>query len=112
MRAIGYDIAQAHGKLPEPGGAGNTLGPVSGAHFNPLVTLVSWSKGSLAPVNSGQTALFFIAFYSAARRSVSTTGRRSTSRRPHHPASKASTAPAKAPASGTHSDAVQAKSNT
>ncbi|MCC7047356.1 MAG: hypothetical protein IT562_11660 [Alphaproteobacteria bacterium] len=30
VRAIGYDLAQAQGKLPEPGGAGNTLGPVSG----------------------------------------------------------------------------------
>ena len=37
------------------------LGPVSGAHFNPLVTLVLWSKGSTAPVLRAQTALFFIA---------------------------------------------------
>jgi glycerol uptake facilitator-like aquaporin len=37
------------------------LGPVSGAHFNPLVTLVLWSKGSLAQVNPARAALFFIA---------------------------------------------------
>ena len=35
------------------------LGPVSGAHFNPLVTLVLWSKGSTAPGLRAQTALFF-----------------------------------------------------
>jgi glycerol uptake facilitator-like aquaporin len=39
-----------------------TLGPVSGAHFNPLVTLVMWSKGTLALVNQAQIATFFIAF--------------------------------------------------
>lgn len=38
------------------------LGPVSGAHFNPLVTLVAWSKGSLAHEGGSQTALLFIAF--------------------------------------------------
>jgi glycerol uptake facilitator-like aquaporin len=38
-----------------------TLGPISGAHFNPLVTLVMWSKGQLAPVNSAQVATFFVA---------------------------------------------------
>lgn len=38
-----------------------TLGPLSGAHFNPLVTLVMWSKGLLAPVKSAQTATLFIA---------------------------------------------------
>jgi len=38
-----------------------TLGPVSGAHFNPLVTLVSWSKGTLASTNSGYIATLFIA---------------------------------------------------
>jgi glycerol uptake facilitator-like aquaporin len=37
-----------------------TLGPVSGAHFNPLVTLLMWSKGTLAKVNQAQTAMFFI----------------------------------------------------
>ena len=37
------------------------LGPVSGAHFNPLVTLVMWSKGAPAQVNPAQTALLFIA---------------------------------------------------
>ncbi|PQA79496.1 glycerol uptake facilitator [Rhodoferax sp. TS-BS-61-7] len=38
-----------------------TLGPVSGAHFNPLVTLVMWSKGQLTTVNSARTAILFIA---------------------------------------------------
>ena len=38
-----------------------TLGPVSGAHFNPLVTLVMWSKGRLGLENSAQVASFFIA---------------------------------------------------
>jgi glycerol uptake facilitator-like aquaporin len=38
-----------------------TLGPVSGAHFNPLVTLVMWSKRQLAPENSARAATFFIA---------------------------------------------------
>lgn len=38
-----------------------TLGPVSGAHFNPLVTLVMWSKRQLAPENNAQTAILFIA---------------------------------------------------
>ena len=37
------------------------LGPVSGAHFNPLVTLVVWSKGLAAQVNTARVALFFIA---------------------------------------------------
>jgi glycerol uptake facilitator-like aquaporin len=37
------------------------LGPVSGAHFNPLVTLVLWSKGLPADVNRAWAALFFIA---------------------------------------------------
>ena len=37
------------------------LGPVSGAHFNPLVTLVLWSKGSTAPGLRAPAALFFIA---------------------------------------------------
>lgn len=38
-----------------------TLGPISGAHFNPLVTLISWSNGTLAPVNRAQAAILFIA---------------------------------------------------
>ena len=37
------------------------LGPVSGAHFNPLVTLVVWSKAPSALDSRAQTALFFIA---------------------------------------------------
>ena len=37
------------------------LGPVSGAHFNPLVTLVVWSKSPVAPDLRAQAALFFIA---------------------------------------------------
>ena len=37
------------------------LAPVSGAHFNPLVTLVVWSKSPTAPVLRAQTALLFIA---------------------------------------------------
>ena len=35
-----------------------TLGPVSGAHFNPLVTLVMWSKGLLSPTSSARAAIF------------------------------------------------------
>ena len=37
------------------------LGPVSGAHFNPLVTLVLWSKMPSALEGRAQVALFFIA---------------------------------------------------
>ena len=37
------------------------LGPVSGAHFNPLVTLVVWSKSPQANKSRAQTAMFFIA---------------------------------------------------
>jgi len=37
------------------------LGPVSGAHFNPLVTLVVWSKASSAHDLNARIALFFIA---------------------------------------------------
>jgi len=37
------------------------LGPVSGAHFNPLVTLVLWSKGTPADEGRAQAAMFFIA---------------------------------------------------
>ncbi|MDI1342086.1 MIP/aquaporin family protein [Polaromonas sp.] len=39
-----------------------TLGPVSGAHLNPVVTLVIWSKTPSAHAGRTQTALFFIAF--------------------------------------------------
>ena len=39
-----------------------TLGPVSGAHFNPVVTLVMWLKGNLDTVNAPRTALLFIVF--------------------------------------------------
>ncbi|MDR7306647.1 MIP/aquaporin family protein [Rhodoferax saidenbachensis] len=38
-----------------------TLGPVSGAHFNPLVTLLMWSKRQLAPENTAQAAILLIA---------------------------------------------------
>jgi glycerol uptake facilitator-like aquaporin len=38
-----------------------SLGPISGAHFNPLVTLVMWSKGLLAPENTARVATLFIA---------------------------------------------------
>jgi glycerol uptake facilitator-like aquaporin len=38
-----------------------TLGPVSGAHFNPLVTLLMWSKGQLAPAHKARAAMLFIA---------------------------------------------------
>jgi glycerol uptake facilitator-like aquaporin len=38
-----------------------TLGPVSGAHFNPLVTLVMWSQGTLALVRPAREAALFIA---------------------------------------------------
>ncbi|HEY3047471.1 MAG TPA: MIP/aquaporin family protein [Polaromonas sp.] len=37
------------------------LGPLSGAHFNPLVTLVTWSKGTPAYGKRAQAAIFFIA---------------------------------------------------
>ncbi|MGH6626239.1 MAG: aquaporin [Burkholderiaceae bacterium] len=37
------------------------LGPISGAHFNPLVTLVMASKGQLAPEKHARTAILFIA---------------------------------------------------
>ncbi|MFM2276363.1 MAG: hypothetical protein RL211_2235 [Pseudomonadota bacterium] len=39
-----------------------TLGPISSAHFNPLVTLVMWSKGTLTHVKYRQAAILFIAF--------------------------------------------------
>lgn len=38
-----------------------TLGPVSGAHFNPLVTLVMAQKGALARTGTAPTAIIFIA---------------------------------------------------
>jgi len=38
-----------------------TLGPISGAHFNPLVTLVMWSKGTLALIKPAQAAILLIA---------------------------------------------------
>lgn len=37
------------------------LGPVSGGHFNPLVTLAVYSKTPASPDKHAQTALFFIA---------------------------------------------------
>ncbi|HYW58818.1 MAG TPA: MIP/aquaporin family protein [Polaromonas sp.] len=37
------------------------LGPVSGAHFNPVVTLTLWSKSHLTQEGRAQTAMFFIA---------------------------------------------------
>lgn len=36
------------------------LGPVSGAHFNPLVTLLVWSKHGLRQQNQGLHAMLFI----------------------------------------------------
>ena len=50
--------------------------------------------------------------HEAARRKVSITGRRSTSRSPHQPAASASTAPLSDPSTGTHSDTTQLNSNT
>ena len=38
------------------------LGPISGAHFNPLVTLVVWSKHGLRQHDRGLHATLFIAF--------------------------------------------------
>ena len=37
------------------------FGPVSGAHFNPLVTLVLWSRGMLPQERRAQVAMLFIA---------------------------------------------------
>ena len=37
-----------------------TLGPISGAHFNPVVTVVMWLKRQLAPENTAVVAIFFI----------------------------------------------------
>jgi len=51
-------------------------------------------------------------YTSAACLSVITTGLVSTSRKPHHPAASASTAPVAAPASGTHGEGFQVNSNT
>jgi glycerol uptake facilitator-like aquaporin len=39
-----------------------TLGPISGAHFNPVVTLVMWCKSVLAPVNGTSIAILYMAF--------------------------------------------------
>ena len=39
-----------------------TLGPTSGAHFNPVVTLVMWSKGALALVQPSRVAILFVVF--------------------------------------------------
>jgi glycerol uptake facilitator-like aquaporin len=38
------------------------FGPVSGAHFNPLVTVLMCSKGQLAQIKPARVALYFIAF--------------------------------------------------
>lgn len=38
-----------------------TLGPISGAHFNPLVTVVMWSKGTPSRESSTPIAILFIA---------------------------------------------------
>ena len=37
-----------------------TLGPASGAHFNPVVTLVMWSKGTFSYVGIQYFAIFYI----------------------------------------------------
>ena len=37
------------------------LGPISGAHFNPLVTLVAWSQGTFGHERPAQIAIIFIA---------------------------------------------------
>jgi glycerol uptake facilitator-like aquaporin len=39
-----------------------TLGPTSGAHFNPVVTLVMWSKGTFSHVSIQYFAIFYVAF--------------------------------------------------
>ena len=38
-----------------------TLGPISGAHFNPFITLLMCSKRQLAPENTARVATLFIA---------------------------------------------------
>ena len=38
-----------------------TLGPTSGAHFNPVVTLVMWSKGTFSQVSIQYFAIYYIA---------------------------------------------------
>ena len=38
-----------------------TLGPASGAHFNPVVTLIMWSKGMFVHVGIQYFAIFYIA---------------------------------------------------
>ena len=39
-----------------------TLGPISGAHFNPVVTLVIWSKTPTASTKNPWPAIFYIVF--------------------------------------------------
>ena len=38
-----------------------TLGPASGAHFNPVVTLIMWSKGKFSQVSIQYFAIYYIA---------------------------------------------------
>ncbi len=68
---------------------------------------------SLRKVDWGSMRANFFAMYPVEHLDgVSITGRCSTSRKPHQPASSASTAPAALPTSGTHGEAVHVKSNT
>ena len=102
--------ASARGRARSPPGAGRAGGVRGPARSWCEVCRVGPRRQWLGA--GGPAARLKRASYSAARRSVSTTGRRSTSRRPHQPAASASSAPAAPPASGTQGDGFQLNSKT